>query len=174
MIKSYHLIVPGLLLLVCGNPCANENQLAVLVTDNGTEHHVTHFGTAEENKNYFVRTGNRYHALDDLKAIISIDGEGIQKAYLIVLKNGDFLQGRYGLLFYEKVRYRASRSGQVKHAYTPVLKERGQSGFLFTARKEDQQKVVELANPNTIQSIEFRTSLASLTDKLKLAEGKKN
>lgn len=126
-----------------------------LVTLEGLKYEVDHFGSDQQFKEYFVRAGKKHIPINEVKNIARVKAGNAAVGYLVILKNGEIHDGRIGFLFYEKVKFKGSHSGQVKIGYVPVMKDRGQDGLIFTTKDvlNHRNRTVEISNPNIIEKL---------------------
>lgn len=145
----------GAFVFLSGVSAAVAAPIGEIITLEGKKYNVDQFGTDWEYKDYYVRADKHYVPLHQVKNIARIDAGNAAVGYLVVLKNGDIHNGRIGFLFYEKVGYRGSHSGQTKYGYVPVMKDRGQDGLLFMIKDalNQRRKAVEISNPNMIATM---------------------
>ena len=137
-----------------------------LFTTDGEKFELSQFGTKENKKDYFLKTANRFIPIEEVKHLTRIDTQPGRFAYLIVLLNGNYEKGRQGLLFYENVSFIDPSNGKTKTAFTPVIKDRQQSGLIFTALEssEKNEKVIEISYPNNIDRISLNFEQQSVVD----------
>ena len=132
-----------------------------LVTTDGYKFELSQFGSKENQKNYYLKTTDYFIPIENVRHITRVDTQAGRFAYLIVLLNGEYETGRQGLLFYENVSYTDPSNGKEKSAFTPVIKDRQQSGLIFTALVNSEnnkttkklEKVIEISYPNNIDRI---------------------
>ena len=144
---------------------AHSGSIGELVTTEGAKFELSQFGSKDNEKNYFLKTTDRFIPMEEVRHITRIDTQVGRFAYLIVLHNGNYETGRQGLLFYEKVSFTDPTNGILKTAFTPVIKDRQQSGLIFTALvsvdketaklifADKAEKVIEISYPNNIDRI---------------------
>lgn len=133
---------------------SNTDSIGELITTDGKKFEISQFGSKETQKNYFLKTNSRFIPIKEVRHITRIDTQAGRFAYLIVLFDGGYETGRQGLLFYEHVTFTDPSNGKIKTAYTPVIKDRGQSGLIFTALISNKtEKVIEISYPNNIDRI---------------------
>jgi len=140
-----------------------------LYTTDGVKFEISQFGSKERNKEYFLKTENRFVPIEEVEHIIRINTLPGRFSYLIVLANGSFEKGRQGLLFHENVSYIDPTNGIKKMAFTPVIKDRNQNGLIFTTLSSENkaEKVIEISYPNNIDriSLDFKLTNHTLNSK---------
>ena len=136
-----------------------------LYTTDGTKFELSQFGSKEKQRAYFLKTESRFIPIEEVKHIIRINTLPGRFSYLIVLDNGNFEKGRQGLLFHESVSYTDPVTGKSKSAFTPVIKDRQQSGLIFTAlvTAKKAEKVIELSYPNNIDRVSLHFDLQAIS-----------
>lgn len=138
-----------------------------LFTADGEKYLISQFGSKAIEKNYSIKTESGFVPIENIQHITRINTEGNRFTYLIVLVNGDYARGRQGLLFYENVSYTDPATGKLKHAYSPVIKDRQQNGLIFTAQSNSQNNhasVFEISNPNIIDRISLYSHQQTLSE----------
>jgi len=158
MIKQRICLFYSIFLLLSWTILSNSTfaaSIGELYTIDGEKFELSQFGTKENQKHYFLKTASRFIPIEEVKHITRINTQRGRFAYLIVLLNGDFEKGRQGLLFYENVSFVDPSNGKSKTAFTPVIKDRQQSGLIFTTLESNNktEKVIEIGYPNNIDRI---------------------
>jgi len=154
-----------LLLCIFLSGITHADTIGELYTTDGKKFELSQFGSKDKHKEYFLKTENRFVPIEEVKHIIRINTLPGRFSYLIVLANGSFEKGRQGLLFHENVSYTNPATGIRKMAFTPVIKDREQSGLIFTAliSANKEQKVIEISYPNNIDRISLDFNLQQHT-----------
>jgi len=136
-----------------------------ITTTDGENFTISQFGTAEVNRDYFIKTEKSFVSISRVKSIARINTHSGRFTYLIILEDGEFASGRQGLLFYERVSFIDPSNGKNKTAFTPVIKDRQQNGLIFTTLSENNtQEVVEISYPNNIDTVSMNTEITLKSD----------
>lgn len=127
-----------------------------ITTIDGQRYEVSGFGSPSNPKDYYIKTNQGFIPLAEVRQI-SRAGSGLvnSPSFYIITKQGKILQGKIGLLFFNRVIYRDAASGVERIGYEAVIKGRGSDGLLFTSLDADEHRVHhnELYNPNDVMEL---------------------